>query len=76
MKRSRLRRTSCKRAAQLLEYAKLRRVYLLEHPICERCLIARSVEIHHQKGRWSRLLLLSEFWKAVCRPCHDQLHHK
>ncbi len=61
------------RALKLAEYAKLKRQFFKAHPMCQRCLIRPSVDIHHSRGRAGSLLCDTEFWFALCRPCHDDI---
>ena len=75
MKRSPLRRTSTKRAKQLKEYFKLRADYLEEHRLCGVCKTAKATDIHHRKGRTGARLNDTTFFVAVCRQCHDEIHH-
>lgn len=58
-----------KRARQEVEYAKLRKTFLAEHPWCQRDGY-RSTDVHHMRGRRGALLLAVEHWAALCRPCH------
>lgn len=62
-----------KRAAQTVEYTKLRREYLALYPVCEvpECNI-KATEIHHQKGKENDMLLDTNYFMAVC-PGH---HHE
>lgn len=62
---------TAKRAAQTVEYTKLRREYLALYPVCEvpECNI-KAVDIHHQRGRENDLLLDTNYFMAVCRGHH------
>lgn len=35
------------------------------------CDVRQATEIHHSRGRIAALLLLKEFWRAMCRRHHD-----
>lgn len=69
-----IRPRSQKRAKQEREYAKLRKVYLFTHPVCEvigcGC---ESTEIHHKKGRIGDLLTDERYFLAVCRSHHNYI---
>ena len=69
-----IRRVSIKRAAQLKDYAKLRKKFLEENPLCEVCKDANAIEIHHSAGRTGRLLNDETHFVAVCRSCHNWIH--
>jgi hypothetical protein len=73
-KQKSIRPRSKKRATQEREYAKIRKVYLFCHPVCEvigcGC---ESTEIHHKKGRVGELLTDERFFLAVCRPHHNYI---
>ena len=64
----RMKPRSYKRAAQEREYRKLR-VRFLEDALCERCGFQAN-EIHHKKGRIGALLTDTDYFMAVCSPCH------
>lgn len=63
-----------KRAAQTVEYTKLRREYLEAYPACEveEC-NNKSKEIHHKKGREEELLTDVDNFMAVCPSCHHKI---
>ena len=63
-----------KRARQLREYTKERKLYLELNPVCHVCEKRRTVDIHHKAGRQGKLLLAKEHWLATCRWCHDRIH--
>lgn len=65
-----MRRQSRKRASESREYSKLRKAFLIAHPICQACEDRPSVEIHHLRGRIGRLLNMTEFWMALDSQCH------
>lgn len=73
-RKSRLRPASKKRAAALKLYYELRREYLRLHPACEICTVKNSQDIHHKAGRGPNLNK-TETWMALCRLCHDEIHH-
>ncbi len=72
---------SAKRRARVAQYTRDRKWFLAEHPWCEWGLRQvppvriRSTEIHHQRGRVSRLLLDQRFWLAVSAQGHDWIHN-
>jgi len=89
MKRTPLRKVSTKRALELKEYSKLRKAYLVDHPYCEvwlrehatECLKTAGIngcpeatDIHHRKGRVGKMLLDTQYWLAVSREMHDNIH--
>lgn len=62
-----------KRAAENVQYLKLRREYLALYPVCEvpECNL-KAVEIHHQRGRENDRLLDTNFFMAVCHAHHAE----
>lgn len=60
---------SKKRNLALKIYSKLRREYLISHPICCICWIKKADQIHHKKGR-GIYLNFAEYWLPVCSLCH------
>ena len=53
-------------------YRVARREYMEEYPDCEvRFCSARSVDLHHKKGRLGALLYDKRFFMATCREHHD-----
>jgi hypothetical protein len=48
--------------------------FLLLHPVCQICSKRRSRDVHHMAGREGPLLCAEQFWMAVCRRCHDEIH--
>ena len=46
-----MRRVSKKRMSDLREYSKKRSSFLATLPLCEVCAKAKSVDVHHKKGR-------------------------
>lgn len=68
---------SDKRAKQEREYASLRPLYLEEHPFCQvKGCSKLSNQIHHKAGRIGILLLLTDWWLAVCETCHDKIENE
>lgn len=62
-----------KRQRQERAYARLRLVWLAEHPWCERC-GAAVTDLHHKQGRDGARLLAAETFMAACNPCHRHIH--
>jgi hypothetical protein len=73
MKRSPLKRVSKKRQERLNVYYKLKRKFLSEHHVCERCQKAPAQDVHHKAGQGSNTNNV-ETWAALCRPCHRWVH--
>lgn len=74
MKRQKpIRRFSIKRMNQNKEYKVLRKEYLKENEMCERCNKFAS-EIHHKNGRNGTRLVDVDYFMAVCRKCHNYIH--
>lgn len=74
MKRTRLRRTSRKRASQNRAYSKLRKEFLLRRLYCDVCKVKPVSHVHHKDGREGELLNDLSKWMAVCYLCHDKIH--
>jgi len=75
---SKPKQVSDKRAIQLKIYSGLRKEYLACHKKCEMGLegcTKQSTEIHHTNGREGERLNVVEWWKAICRACHDKTHN-
>ena len=65
----------------------LRNSYLMEHPLCERCLldgkIVAAQEVHHIKRilegkdelEQKEIMLDSNNLMALCRDCHKKIHN-
>jgi len=70
-----IRRVSARRAKENKTYTVVRKEYMTEHPKCEVCLHAPACDIHHRRGRWKSRLTEVAFFIAVCRTCHDKIHH-
>lgn len=73
-RRTPMRRMSKKREAEMKEYLKLRRFFMVENPFCQVCFARGSKDVHHVKGR-GRNLNKTETWRAVCRSCHNWIHN-
>lgn len=75
-RRTPLRRVSRKRAEALKAYRVNKADYLSENPTCEVCANQEATDIHHKLplGRGGKLNDISIFL-AVCRPCHETIHH-
>lgn len=89
LRRTRLRRVSVKREADLREYFRVRRAYLDANPWCEAGTVitraklptcysvprceAKAAEVHHTRGRGPHLCDVATFC-AVCRTCHRWIH--
>ena len=76
MRRTPLRRVSKKRAQALRVYRVTKADYLAGNSICEVCSESQATDIHHKLplGRGGKLNDSSIFL-AVCRACHDKIHH-
>jgi len=70
-----MRRVSAKRAKENKLYTQVRKDYLILHPRCEVCIDSPACDIHHRRGRWKSRLYDATYFLAVCRPCHDRIHH-
>lgn len=55
-------------------YAKRKRLYLKLHPICEACHKAKATDLHHSRGRSGQLLVLAQYFQALCSTCHRWVH--
>jgi len=73
MKRSPLKRRSKKKQVQDVEYTKLRRTFLLQHPVCEIFENESATQVHHKKGRGIHYLDPSS-WMAVSDRGHKFIH--
>lgn len=71
-RKTRVRPRSTKLASGMNLYRKRAKVYKIENPTCAGPGCRRPTEdVHHTRGRSGKMLLLAEFWKPVCRKCHD-----
>lgn len=71
-RRKALNRMSVKRRRESRIYAKLRKIFLEENPVCQmrvKCDGAPATEVHHSRGRGIWYLIV-KYWKASCNPCH------
>jgi hypothetical protein len=67
-----LRARSPKTARAYVQRRALVAALLAERPVCERCGVARSTDVHELKRRSQGGALLGEDGKAcLCRACHD-----
>jgi len=85
-KRTPIAKKSKKAIAEDAIYIPIRNEYMKEHPVCECCNTSESVDLHHKAGRigyWDeesrlkglKLLWDKRFFMAVCRGCHNEIHH-
>lgn len=74
MKRSRISPVSKKRAERLKVYYKLREAFLIENPKCMIYPELNACDIHHIAGRHGEMLSKVEYWMAVSRKAHDEIH--
>ena len=72
----RLKPMSKKRARESREYAVLRRVFLVAHPICQAWGCTNpATQIHHMAYRGKNYLDTSKFF-ACCFRCHRAIHEQ
>ncbi len=81
IRRTGIRRVSPKRAKQNRDYTKLRREFLIQHPVCELfCKVegffVKSNQVHHVRGRSGALLCDTRYWLAGCSDCHPRRVHE
>jgi hypothetical protein len=62
-----------KRSKELDLYKKCRKIHLEDNPNCVRC-GGIATDIHHAKGKENEMLIKFQWFKSVCRPCHDWIH--
>ncbi len=67
-----IRSRSKQMSKRMVEYGKVRRLYLADNPWCEVCFTTQATEIHHMKKR-GRYLLAVDTFLAVCRTCHNMI---
>jgi len=72
-KRKRIPQVSEKRKHELAKYSKIREAYLNNNPICERCNVKHSDQIHHMRGRIGTALTDVNYFLAVCDSCHKYI---
>lgn len=66
-------RLSKKRVKQERSYSVLRKQFLESNPECQaRLKMCRgeATDVHHMAGRVGEMLLDTDSWLPVCRPCH------
>lgn len=66
---------SYRRKVEQRIYLKLRVEFLEQKPRCEICGKRASCDVHHKKGRYAGNYLAVDTWMALCRLCHQTLHH-
>jgi hypothetical protein len=69
-----IKKVAAKRQVELMEYDKLREIFLKQRPLCElqsspKCTI-KATEVQHGAGRENKRLLDVTKWKATCHNCH------
>jgi hypothetical protein len=69
-----MKQVSDKRRAQLAQYSREKKTFLVKHHTCQVCNRRRAFDVHHRKRREGKLLLDKNFWLAVCRVCHEKVH--
>lgn len=72
-----LRPVSPKREREQRIYAKLRKEFLANNPICQVrycCYGDPASDCHHAAGRIGSLYLDMEYFVAACRKCHNHIH--
>jgi hypothetical protein len=69
---TRIRSRSARMQFAMRDYNRARAAFLLTNPRCQfpGC-TAKSGDVHHTRGRIGALLLMRQFWRAVCRKHHD-----
>jgi len=75
LRTAQLQQLSERRSEERNEYRALCDIFLFFFPKCQ-CpgCFAPSEDVHHKAGR-GRFYLRVETWLAVCRECHDWIHH-
>ena len=72
-----MRKVSTKQAKLLRKYAKVRKEYLSEHPLCEIDLpgcTRKATEIHHTaKKQTEQLWLDKKYMRSSCNECHCEV---
>lgn len=69
-----MRSRSLKRQKQEAEYAKLRKAFLEDHPVCQVCGLEEANQIHHRLHREGKRLNDQTYWLAVGPLCHLKIH--
>lgn len=70
-----LRQRSAKKVKLDDQYSKLRRQFLLDHPVCQAHLPGcsqASTDVHHTQGR-GKYYLKVDTWVSLCRACHKTI---
>lgn len=69
-----VKKITAKRAAETVNYIKLKREYLEAYPCCEvqDCHL-KSVDVHHKSGRANDDLTNADDFMAVCRGHHERI---
>lgn len=67
-----MKKISDKRAKQMREYSKKRKLFLERHPYCAVC-GGEADQIHHKAGRQGNMLLDEKYWLQVDFPCHRKI---
>jgi hypothetical protein len=73
LKAKRIKPVSDKRSKEKKVYALCRKIHLEDNPTCARC-GGKATDIHHSKGTENERLIQFQWFKSVCRPCHDWIH--
>lgn len=69
-----IKKVSKKQQSRNARYAKVKREYLTEHPICEVDGCKQlATDIHHKKGKIGDLLCDKNHFLAVSRMCHQKI---
>lgn len=69
-------KVSAKQLENLKKYRKVRDEFMKEHPNCQArlhgCTI-KATDCHHRAGRSGNSLTDTEYFMALCRPCHNKI---
>lgn len=71
--RQKIKQVSSKRARENQAYTVLKRMYMEQHPDCEKC-GSVATDLHHKALR-GKYFLDSTTYASLCRPCHDWVHN-
>ena len=71
-KRKPVKKVSDKQKKRNLDYLKVRMDYLNLHKNCQLC-SAPATDIHHRVGRLGNKLTDTNYFMALCRPCHTKI---
>lgn len=74
-----MRTISLKRAKELRQYSKIKKLWRAENPLCKVCwdqgfASTAMNEPHHVKGRFGKRLNDTEYWIPICFRCHNKIH--